>query len=68
MLLLCIMPMLNENSSEVLMGYVFKHLTSAMMYFNMTNPIYNDVPENKIFLLLDQPSVEANTHVHILKI
>ena len=26
-----------------------------------TNPIHNDVPENTIFLLLDQPSGEANT-------
>ena len=26
-----------------------------------TNPIHNDVPENKTFLLLDQPSGEANT-------
>lgn len=26
-----------------------------------TNPIHNDVPENTIFLLLDQPSEEANT-------
>ena len=25
-----------------------------------TNPIHNDVPENTIFLLLDQPSGEAN--------
>ncbi|KAK9661020.1 hypothetical protein RND81_O163400 [Saponaria officinalis] len=26
-----------------------------------TNPIHNDVPENTRFLLLDQPSGEANT-------
>jgi len=26
-----------------------------------TNPIHNDVPENTTFLLLDQPSEEANT-------
>ncbi len=26
-----------------------------------TNPIHNDVPENTTFLLLDQPSGEANT-------
>lgn len=26
-----------------------------------TNPIHNDVPENKKFLLLDQPSGDANT-------
>lgn len=26
-----------------------------------TNPIHNDVPENTKFLLLDQPSEEANT-------
>lgn len=26
-----------------------------------TNPIHNDVPEKTIFLLLDQPSGEANT-------
>jgi hypothetical protein len=26
-----------------------------------TNPIHNDVPENRTFLLLDQPSEEANT-------
>jgi hypothetical protein len=26
-----------------------------------TNPIHNDVPENTIFFLLDQPSGEANT-------
>ena len=26
-----------------------------------TNPSHNDVPENTIFLLLDQPSGEANT-------
>ena len=26
-----------------------------------TNPIHNDVPENITFLLLDQPSEEANT-------
>lgn len=26
-----------------------------------TNPIHNEVPENTIFLLLDQPSEEANT-------
>jgi hypothetical protein len=26
-----------------------------------TNPIHNDVPEKTIFLLLDQPSEEANT-------
>ena len=26
-----------------------------------TNPIHNDVPENTAFLLLDQPSGEANT-------
>jgi len=26
-----------------------------------TNPIYNDVPENTTFLLLDQPLGEANT-------
>ncbi|RYQ97967.1 hypothetical protein Ahy_B08g094040 [Arachis hypogaea] len=26
-----------------------------------TNIIYNEVPENIIFLLLDQPSGEANT-------
>ena len=26
-----------------------------------TNPIHNEVPENTIFLLLDQPSGEANT-------
>ena len=26
-----------------------------------TNPIHNDVPENITFLLLDQPSGEANT-------
>jgi hypothetical protein len=25
-----------------------------------TNPIHNDVPENTTFLLLDQPSEEAN--------
>ena len=26
-----------------------------------TNPIHNDVPENRTFLLFDQPSGEANT-------
>ena len=26
-----------------------------------TNPIHNDLPENTTFLLLDQPSKEANT-------
>lgn len=26
-----------------------------------TSPIHNDVPENTTFLLLDQPSGEANT-------
>ena len=26
-----------------------------------TNPIHNDVPENGTFLLLDQPSGDANT-------
>jgi hypothetical protein len=26
-----------------------------------TNPIHNEVPENTIFLLLDQPSGEVNT-------
>jgi hypothetical protein len=44
-----------ENAKEV------QEMRELRIATRKTNPIHNDVPENTTFLLLDQPSEEANT-------
>lgn len=44
-----------ENTKEV------QEIRELRIATRKTNPIHNDVPENTTFLLLDQPSEEANT-------
>ena len=44
-----------ENAKEV------QEMRELRIATRKTNPIHNDVTENKTFLLLDQPSGEANT-------
>lgn len=39
----------------------FQEMRELRIPTRKTNPIHNDVPENITFLLLDQPSGEANT-------
>jgi len=39
----------------------FQEMRELRIPTRKTNPIHKDVPENTIFLLLDQPSGEANT-------
>lgn len=48
-------------SVSILEQIGFQEMRELRIPTKKTNPIHNDVPENITFLLLDQPSGEANT-------